>query len=298
MQRRTWRWWIAGSIVFALGGLGLAYAEAPALIARHLDRRLPLDLGHRQVMTSVSTSPLPGASQMTLRLAPGRARRLANSIDGIWVPPGLIRSGATSIGTGRLPHDLVNYSWRVAIESAATRPVLAIRLTREEANDLFDPYRRIPIDRDRGIVLTYVIDDAAIHDDDQTGQTRYQRRLRIDAVGVMTFHLKSLHVDVPIRHLVGHLDWNFRPAGGRLIPACTVTVDSVDADMPPIPFMPSSDRIWRKLESSLTRSLTKHLARHPLPGGAPIEALVDVQIGNGAQAPPILPRIAHPLAEL
>jgi hypothetical protein len=292
------RWWLSAAAILLVMSAATAVALGPVLACRHLATLLPMDLGHRYVLTAAATEPLPGRSQMTLALGPRRATALVHGVSGLWLPPGTIRSGATLMGTGQLPHDEVRFGWRVSVDARRPRPELAMRLTRAEANDLFAPYRRFPIDRDRGIFITYVLHDATIRDDDRPRQSRYRRRLRIDASGVVTLHWRAMHVDLPVRHLVGHLDWRFVAAGGKLVPDCAVTIDAVEADAPAIPFLPDQDRLWREVETRATRILGKHLARHPIPSSSPIESVVDVQIGDGPDTPAAAPRIAHPLAEL
>ncbi|MBA2480391.1 MAG: hypothetical protein H0V44_06995 [Planctomycetes bacterium] len=296
-MRYAHRWLLLGAgATLVLGAV--TFACAPALICRYLEPRMPMDVGNGQVITMASTHPLVGGSQVTLSVSPDRATTFVNALDGVWLPPGLIRSGATVQGTGLLPRDLVPYGWRVQIESPCPRPSLIMRFTCMEANELFAPFRRFPVDRDKGIFITYVIHDTTIRDDDQPGQSRLQRRLRLDASGIVSFHWKQVQVDMPVAHLIAHLDWRFEPVADTLVPGCVVTIDSVDAQMPKIPFMPASEDLWRTVEERINRSLAKRLPRKAMPDGSPIEAVVDVQIGDGpvVNAPP--PRVAYPLSQL
>ncbi len=243
-----------------------------------------MDLGHHYVLTGASITNASPAAQATLAMTPGRARRLADSLDGMWLPPGLVRPGLNFDGTGRLPRDLVPFTWKANVVSGGPRPVLALRLTRDEANDLFSPFRRFPIDRDRGMFFSYVLHDASIHDDDRPGQGPDHRRLRVDATGEMCFEWGRWRHRIEVRRFTAHLDWTFEHVARGLKPGCVMTIDAVDADLPHVPFITDWDAQWRTLEASANKSFAKHLSKHALPEGSPIEALVDGLIGDGVAA--------------
>jgi hypothetical protein len=276
-RRRRWPWLVGGTAVFLVAGL---WFLGPRLGCAALAPRLPLALGHDYHLTGAATSPPPGAAQATLTLAPERARRFANSRDGLWLPPGWPRAGFTLIGTGRLPRDLVDFDWRVAVARRAP-PTLAIRLTTAEANELFSPFRRFPIDRERGLFITWHVSEATARDDDAPGHESGHRRVRIDAIGEMRFEWHGRAWRIDVHHFTGHLDWRFTPVAGGLRPACHLSIDGVDADLPTLPLPGWKDRaLWDRLERAANRSFDKHLAKRLLPAGTPIEAAVDGRIGG------------------
>src|SRR4051812_14921368 len=206
-RRRRWPW----IVLTAVAALVLtAWAAGPGLACALVGRRLPVDLGHGYELTGAATRGATTSTQARLALSPARARALANSVDRLWLPPGLLRSGLTLDGTGRLPRDLVDFEWRVAV-AHQPRPTVDIRLTADEANDLFSPYRRLPVDREHGVFLTWMVREATARDDDAPGQATGQRRVRVDAIGEMRLEWRKRAWRVEVRHLIAHLDWTFTP---------------------------------------------------------------------------------------
>jgi hypothetical protein len=268
--RRQRRIAIALAVVLALALT--VWLLLPRIACGIANASLPRDLGPGATLLALSPGrPSSTPPPILLELDPALMRRIAAEASRRWVPPGVIRHGLTAVGAvhgagGR------SVPWQVVAVDGVVPPRLSISLSPEEADALIATAASLPTIA--GLAISprlSSVELAALPDDGA------DRRFRVEASGALRLAGGSLRLELPVRRIVARVSAAFRPAEGGWEPIIGVSIDELDAPLPPIPGIDAAT--WRRLLGEWAQSaIAAGLANRTVPPWFPLDLQVSAVV--------------------
>ncbi len=270
--RKRWPRWLAWFAACLVALYILAPYAAIGIAASYL----PRDLGDGMAITEVRSFAAVEPANLAMYIRPGRARLLARSAQGWWLPPWILRAGQNAGGTLAVQSETatVDLFWRAIISGGEPRPTLVMRFTTRQAAALLAPYSTIDLDPARGIALSYAVDRSEIRLEDRVEGAEPAWNLRVEASGRIGLTIAGIAEEVPVSRLLAHLRVRFAPDPHGWIPSAVLTIEAIDSPTTDMP-MVTAPATRRQLEGMINVILKRRLARLTLPPWFPTDAVVE-----------------------
>jgi hypothetical protein len=275
----------------ALLALGvLLWAVAPAGVCWWLRGYLPkaLDLQHGQgsiIIATVATAlpPLYDAKRLpgTLKLmaSPGCLRGMIMGA-GIWIPPGLLRSGQFAAGNVILPDiDPQGKDWRIVVDDRDEIPTVSLQIASRELNEYLAANAVTPFvvtGRTVGI-CRYQVDSGTITDDGSRVPMACGQLISVK--GRVIVDMQGTVATLAVAALTARAHWRWVLVHGGMNPICTIHFEHVQAEAKGLGILGMfKSLLFSELERIINQAIAKGLKGAVVPIGFPPTIAVDATI--------------------
>jgi hypothetical protein len=249
------------------------YVVLPYLALTIVGYYLPIDLDHgRGQIQAVYPSPPGAVVDLGVYIQPSRARRLAERIGHVWIPPWLLRPGMSGSGSLVLAQEGaadVTLSWCLVISGREPRPTVQITITPAQAARLLASYAEVSFG---GVGLSWSIQQAHLETVSTSSVPTPACELALQATGSVRMRFGAAVSEVPITRLRCHLTIRYEHRGLGWHPQLELAID--DLETPAVQgALLTSPSSRAQIALLINSHLTRRLADTILPEWFPTDAV-------------------------